>query len=401
MFVIDSTKSLYDEGMHLKKVLRDILNSIHNTRPDIELRVGITTGLYNKRKIKMLPLTGDIKVVEEYLDNILKHSSYAKTNDIRYGLFYTLNNANWSLYKDQLKMVFLLTDKTARRSLGQSVRSVISKHSFAESVKLANYKNIKVYTIGCSGIDKKSQDRLTRVSRLMNGEYFNLEYYFSAFLLNLQKVNFVYKAQEVFRFTGDMPSLQDSELINKTTINSFESISLGDMVYRAEDTKSYLLNEKYPIDYSSFIRKRINNNLINIVTNKVTDNVISSSSYSRFTFVSDNYYLPIKVANLTKRELSLLKSWSKDNQDIYIAVSIIPIVSKQVRYLENNRFITKAISFDISPYRVKIFTPTKSNIVPNFLVKRVSSINKLPYKYIKNGISKKKYWFLKGKLLFL
>ncbi len=401
MFVIDFTKSLYDEVKYLKKSLRDILNNIHNIRPDIKLRIGITTykELYSKHKIKMLPLTGDIKVVENYLDFILKQGSEVQTNGIRYGLFYTLSNANWLPYKDQLKMVFVLTDKTIKENLEQSIKSTISKYSFTESIKLANSKNIKVYTIGCSGIDKNSQTALTRISRLTKGDYFNLEYYFSAYLLTFQKVNFIYKDKELFKPIGDISSLQYPELITKNTISKFENISLGDMVYKAEDTKNYLLKEKYPIKESSFNREKVNNNLINIVIKKIKDNIPPSPPYQHFTFVSENYYLPVKISGLTKEDLKLLKSWSKNNKDVYIAVNVVPTALSQTNYLENNHFTTKTISFNINPYIIKIFSPDKTSMIPNFLVKKISDINKTPYEYTKKGVSKKKYWFLKGKML--
>ncbi|HEO66178.1 MAG TPA: VWA domain-containing protein, partial [Spirochaetes bacterium] len=133
MFVIGSSASLKDEIHSLKKSIREIVRTIHSLRPDITIRMGVmdssrmSGGILDKSNGNHSHsfFTENILAVEQYLDRLAKRKGDDNTN-IMDGLRHALREGDWSIYKKDPKLLFLLTDRSIpknveRKATGQLI----------------------------------------------------------------------------------------------------------------------------------------------------------------------------------------------------------------------------------------------------------------------------------------
>ncbi|MDH4129169.1 MAG: VWA domain-containing protein [Spirochaetota bacterium] len=270
--------------------------------------------------------------------------------------------------------------------------------NFKEIIKLAKSKAINIYTIGCSGIDQKSQSILSRVSQLIGGDYYNLEYKLFAYQKDDQKINFIYKNQKLY-YT------QNQRLIysNISHTAHLRELTMGRNIPTVEQVKQFLITEGYPINEESFLTKNMKNNLSKIILN-VLKNYIdpSANNFNEVIVKIENYNnFPIQIKNLTKKDLNNLKTWLSEKREIILASPILPSTPYNVAFKENNRQIEKVIFFMFHPSKTKIISPNLLKNIPSYLIKSITEINKDPYIYRANGVSYDAYWFVKGKLIDL
>ncbi len=167
VFIMDTTGSMGDEI----EMLRDTVYSIYMRLKDfnsgnIELRFGMV--LYRDQGdeyvTRVVPFTGKIEKLQEDLFKVSAGGGGDYPEDLVSGL-QAAYGMNWK--KDAIKLAFVVTDAPAHIK------------SFAEWVGLAKkalLSQIKIFSIGASGLDSEGEVQLRSLSQLSRGKFIFLTY---------------------------------------------------------------------------------------------------------------------------------------------------------------------------------------------------------------------------------
>ncbi len=266
---------------------------------------------------------------------------------------------------------------------------------FDDIINLAKSKSVKVYTIGCSGMDLQSQKTLTRVSELMGGSYTNPLYYIMAFLSQNQRMNLIYQNQKLYQ-------VKESDFIeHRVTLGSVKkrNLSQSQSIQRVEQVLEFLLAEGYSIHPENGIDfEKINTNLAKIITGITKDNIKSHRKFDLVILNSGAFDVPIQFENLTQKEYNRMRRWMARQNEVVIAVKVLPSLLYPVYFQENNRRIEKMLSFKLHPLKIKVFKPKYRKFVPNFLIQSIFKLNDNPFFYTSHGMTSNKYWFIRGRI---
>ncbi len=266
---------------------------------------------------------------------------------------------------------------------------------FDDIINLAKSKSVKVYTIGCSGIDLQTQKTLTRVSELMKGSYTNPIYHIMAFLSQNERMSLVYHNQKLYQVKGSnsIKHRVDLQRAGKKDLSQSQTIP------RVEEVLQFLLDEGYSIQSENGIDfQKININLSQIITKITEDNINSYQKLDQIIFKSGSFDVPIHFGNLTPKEYNRMKRWMARQDEVIIAVKVLPSIAYPVYFQENNRRIQKMLFFQFHPLKIKVFKPKYAKFVPYFLIQSIYKLNVHPFFYSSQGMTSDKYWFIRGRI---
>ena len=168
VFLMDTTGSMQDEIDKLRDTIYSIYQRIKKMpAKNLNIRLGMV--LYRDQGDEYLTqefqLTGKIDEFQNFLFTVNAGGGGDYPEDLISGLDKTVNGMNWK--KKSVKMVFLVTDAPAH---------VEDLSKFRDLINQAKNQNIKVFSIGASGLDLSGEVHLRVVSQMTKGKFIFLTY---------------------------------------------------------------------------------------------------------------------------------------------------------------------------------------------------------------------------------
>jgi Mg-chelatase subunit ChlD len=170
-FVVDATGSMSDEIDVIKKEVWRIANELLAGKPSPDIRFGLV--LYKDRQDDFLfrttELTRDIDRIHRELMSISVDGGGDNPEDVGRGLHAAMG-LDWDLRKSVTRLTYLVGDAPGHNySDGFGINSATAH---------ALQRNIKIHTIGCSGIDGDGgRQQFASIARQTGGEFDALTYY--------------------------------------------------------------------------------------------------------------------------------------------------------------------------------------------------------------------------------
>lgn len=168
VFTLDTTGSMGDEI----DILRDTIYSIYTRinkldSANVDLRFGVV--LYRDKgdiyMTKQFALTSDITAFQEFLFNVRAGGGGDTPEDLIAGLDETVNKMNWR--NDAIKLSFLVTDAPGHMYDVEQFRSILTS---------ARENNIKIFSVGASGLDTTGEIQLRITAQNTKGSFIFLTY---------------------------------------------------------------------------------------------------------------------------------------------------------------------------------------------------------------------------------
>lgn len=146
LFLIDSTGSMSDEIHVVKVKIEQIIYEVQNGTPKPDVRYAIVT--YRDRGdiyiTRAFDFTEDLNDIKAFLYGINAGGGGDGPESVNEGLHVAINNCSWG-NDDSIKMIFLIGDAPPHMDYPDD-------YDYREEIKIAQQKQIKIHTIGCSGI---------------------------------------------------------------------------------------------------------------------------------------------------------------------------------------------------------------------------------------------------------
>lgn len=164
-FLIDATASMQDEIDYLKADLKDIIQSIKDTIPHLNINIGICTyrDYGDEYVVKHSDLSDNLNQSLEFLNESKAAGGGDYPEAVEVGLYQVINNFNWS-EQSVAKVVFLILDAPPHNE-----KNIID--SLQQIIKIASAKGIRIIPITCSGIEKDAEFLMRTFAILTNGTY--------------------------------------------------------------------------------------------------------------------------------------------------------------------------------------------------------------------------------------
>lgn len=170
VFVMDTTGSMQDEIDALRDTVYSIYQRIRKL-PAQNMAVRFGMVLYRDQGddyvTKKFDLTADIEKFQEFLFAVEAGGGGDYPEDIVSALDVTMGGMNYK--KDAVKMVFLITDAPGQMEGQNRLR-------FAQALIKAREQNIKVFSIGASGLNVEGEVTLRLLSQLTKGKFIFMTY---------------------------------------------------------------------------------------------------------------------------------------------------------------------------------------------------------------------------------
>lgn len=169
VFTIDATSSMADEIEVIKKEIWTIANKLISGKPTPDIRFGLV--LYrdttDQKLVEVTPLTRDIDMIHKKLMAAQAVGGGDKPEHVGKGLHSTLDLA-WDMDAETRRLVYLVGDAGANNH---------ETFTLASALDRATQMNIKINTIGCSGLQSDERAEFTKIASTTGGGFDALTYY--------------------------------------------------------------------------------------------------------------------------------------------------------------------------------------------------------------------------------
>lgn len=161
MFVIDATGSMSDEIKYLQAEIDDIITKVKdaNQTANIELSIMMYRDISDEYLIRYSDFTTDVQSQKEFLAN-QKASGGGDFEEAVDQALAAAMEKQWR--EDATKLLFLVADAPAHDK---------DVEAWNTTVKNAASKGIKIFSVGCSGIHKKTEYFFRCQSIITGGQY--------------------------------------------------------------------------------------------------------------------------------------------------------------------------------------------------------------------------------------
>lgn len=172
LFLIDSTGSMSDEIYVVKVKIEEIIYEVQNGTPRPDVRYAIVT--YRDRGdayiTRTFDFTGDVNEIKKFLYDIYAQGGGDGPESVNEALHVAINDCSWGC-EDHVKMIFLIGDAPPHMDYEDD-------YDYREEIKIANGKQIRIHTIGCSGIKsyKNGVSIFEEIAEKTGGTYQELIY---------------------------------------------------------------------------------------------------------------------------------------------------------------------------------------------------------------------------------
>ncbi len=165
VFVVDATGSMQDEIDFLRADLLDIINSVKDTLPQLDLNLGCV--FYKDTTDEYVAKYYDLVSRPEYIIDFIKEHRAGGGGDfpeaVDRALDVAVNYLSWR-EKTITKIVFLVLDAPPHESQ-QKIAEL--QNSIAKAAELG----IRIVPVACSGVDKSTEYIMRSIALLTNGSY--------------------------------------------------------------------------------------------------------------------------------------------------------------------------------------------------------------------------------------
>ncbi len=196
VFTIDATSSMADEIEVIKKEVWAIANKLITGKPAPDIRFGLV--LYrdttDQKLVEVTPLTRDIDKIHEMLMAAQAVGGGNKPEHIGKGLHASLD-LGWDLDKNVARTIYLVGDAGANPHPEFTVASALDR---------AAQMNIKINTIGCSGLTAAERTELNLIASRTGGAFDALTYYAVVEDPSGSKRSVVYYDGEMYETEGEI-----------------------------------------------------------------------------------------------------------------------------------------------------------------------------------------------------
>lgn len=165
VFAIDATGSMADEIDVIKKEVWSIANKLATGKPAPDIRFGLV--FYWDPHVEVTPLTRDIDDIHEKLMAVSVGGGGDKPESVGIGLHRSLDLA-WDKDPNVTRTIYLVGDAGDKS---------VAQYSLKSALQRAEAMNVKINTIGCSGMTAAERQQFTMIASNAGGAFEALTYY--------------------------------------------------------------------------------------------------------------------------------------------------------------------------------------------------------------------------------
>lgn len=197
VFVVDATGSMGDEIGMVQQKIKDMIKTISSGQPTPEVRYGLVA--YRDRGdeyvTKKWDLTGQTEQIVAGVNELSADGGGDTPESVNEALHMAVSQINWDESANTRKLIFLIGDAGPHMDYSDD-------YSYMDEANKAKNKGIKIFTIGCSGINNSGESEFREIARLTNGTFDYLTYR-QDYVQHDGSVKRVLKAgDEMFEYTG-------------------------------------------------------------------------------------------------------------------------------------------------------------------------------------------------------
>ena len=196
VFVVDATGSMQDEIDVIKKEVWNIANELMTGKPTPDIRFGLV--LYRDKSdskvIEETKLTRNVDAIHSKLMAVSARGGGDNPEHVGQGL-HTALDMDWG-GKNVSKSIYLVGDAPAKE---------YNDHTLATALSKSNQKNIKINSIGGSGIEHGGgKAEFAKISKSTGGSFQSLTYYAVVEEDDGSKKSVVYHDGEMYEKDGEI-----------------------------------------------------------------------------------------------------------------------------------------------------------------------------------------------------
>jgi Mg-chelatase subunit ChlD len=164
LFLIDATGSMGGEISRLQDTIKTVAGRLKGLEAQPSVRYGLVA--YRDQGEEYVTasadFTSDIDSFKASLDQVEAAGGGDKPEDVESGLAKAVNGASWG--DDSVRLVFLVADAAPHVDYEQST-------PYTTSMKKAAEKGIKLFPIGCSGLEPEGEYAFRQMAQFTLGQY--------------------------------------------------------------------------------------------------------------------------------------------------------------------------------------------------------------------------------------
>ncbi len=197
VFVVDATGSMGDEIGMVQEKIKDMIKVISSGQPVPEVRYGLVA--YRDRGdayvTKKWNLTGQTEEIVAGVNELSADGGGDTPESVNEALHIAVSEINWDESANTRKLIFLIGDAGPHTDYAND-------YNYADEAKKAKKLGIKIFTIGCSGINVSGESEFREIAQLANGTFDYLTYR-QDYVQQDGSVKRVLKAgDEMYEYTG-------------------------------------------------------------------------------------------------------------------------------------------------------------------------------------------------------
>ena len=171
IFTVDSTGSMADEIQVVQEKIREMMSQIKSGQPVPEVRFGLVT--YRDRGddyvVKKFELTDDISKFQQYVNTLVADGGGDTKESVNEALHTAITDMNWDPASTTSKLIFLIGDAGPHNDYNNGL-------SYQDEAVNARKKGIKIYSLGCSGIEEDGEPEFREIAQATGGSFDFLTY---------------------------------------------------------------------------------------------------------------------------------------------------------------------------------------------------------------------------------
>lgn len=171
VFVVDSTGSMADEIDVVKGKIMEMMAKIKSGQPKPYVRFGLVS--YRDRGdeyvVKSFPLTDEEKKIVDAVNFLEADAGGDTPESVNEALHAAVQEMNWDLNQKTSRILFLIGDAGPHMDYAND-------YDYRTETASAVKKGIKIFAIGCSGINECGENEFKEIAASSKGEFSYLTY---------------------------------------------------------------------------------------------------------------------------------------------------------------------------------------------------------------------------------
>lgn len=168
-FIVDATGSMSEEIERLKNTIEIINLNLSELKIQPAIRYGMV--LYRDCEddfvTRIIPFTENLETFQAELSAVKAEGGGDDPEDLQAALRETITHLDWN--KDGLRLAFIITDAGTHLDYDE-------KYTYADACRDAKEMGVKIFSIGCGGLDIHGEYILRQIAQFTQGKYIFLTY---------------------------------------------------------------------------------------------------------------------------------------------------------------------------------------------------------------------------------